>query len=399
MNKSQIDTLLDKLASGSYTVTEEQQVRNFIHRYNTEGSSGLSDNDFLEAENEMWEVIERASHLKVKSIPMWKPAIAAAAVAVIAFGVWFYTTSHPEGSEAMRDLVINDVAPGKQGATLTLANGKKITLTDAANGEIAKEAGISVTKTVDGQVEYEGSPQGGERAAMNTLSTAKGETYRLRLPDGSLVYLNAASSLTYPASLMENGKRVVKLQGEAYFEIAKLTRSTLPSGSARRGRERVPFIVKTDRQEVEVLGTHFNVNAYKDESTTKTTLLEGSVKVTIRSGRSPFLPEGTHRVVLKPKQQATLADNNKIEVQDVDTESAVSWKNGYFKFNESLESIMNKISRWYNIEVVYEVNPDASLAFGGKISRDKTLSALLKSIESAGGIHFKIEGRRVTVIK
>ncbi|MDO7744679.1 MAG: FecR domain-containing protein, partial [Pedobacter sp.] len=201
-----------------------------------------------------------------RSVPLWSriAAIASiAAVIVIAFGI--YLSSGPERKADYTHLTANDIAPGKMGATLTLANGKKISLSGAANGEIAKESGLSISKTADGQVIYE--VQGGQSKsnALNTLSTAIGETYIITLPDQTKVWLNAASSLTYNPALTVNGLRKVKLSGEGYFEVAK--------------DKEHPFIVESGTQSIEVLGTHFNVNAYPDESAYRTTLLEGSVKV------------------------------------------------------------------------------------------------------------------------
>ena len=308
-------------------------------------------------------------------LKLWpRIAVAAAAVAAIAFGVWFFsTTRHPEFISGSP--LANDIAPGKQGATLTLANGKKIRLADAVNGVLAKEAGVVITKSANGQLVYEIKGSETELNKINTLSTANGETYQVRLPDGSLVWLNAASSLTYSANLNEHGKRRVRLDGEAYFEITK--------------DKKHPFIVESRGQEVEVLGTHFNLNSYADEPGIVTTLLEGSVRVS----------SGDVLQVIKPGEQA-LNTGGTIKVSDANTENIMDWKNGDFFLNRvNFKTAMRKIARWYDVEVIYDASVPNELESGGWISRDKNLSMVLKSIEVSGLVHFKVEGKKIYVSK
>ena len=306
---------------------------------------------------------------------LW-PRIAAAAAILIAVssGLIFYLYNGKQNT-INTAAYTSDISPGKQGATLTLANGKKIKLSDVNTGELAKEAGVTITKSADGQIIYEIKNSGLEGNRTNTLSTIEGETYTLTLPDKSKVWLNAASSLTYSASLMERGVRRVKLEGEAYFEISK--------------DKAHPFIVQTAKQEVEVLGTHFNVNSYADEPATATTLLEGSVKVTA----------GELNQILKPGQQA-LNTGSAIKVAEVNTENITAWKNGGFALSgDNFKTAMNKIARWYGVEVIYDSSLPDELEAGGWISRNNTLSAVLRLIESSGQVHFKIEGRKVYVSK
>ena len=297
----------------------------------------------------------------------------AAAIALMVFGLFFFkyqskdTILHPQELAA-------DVAPGTYGATLTLANGKKIKLTEASNGELAKEAGILVSKSADGKLVYAVEGNALDENAQHTFSTAKGETYEVRLPDGSLVHLNAVSSLTYKPSLIEDGKRVVMLSGEAYFEVAK--------------DRQHPFIVKTEGQQIEVLGTHFNISSYPDDSTEKATLLEGSVKVTA---------SGSSRI-LKPGQQSRLSDG-KLSVSETDTDLAVAWKNNEFVFeSESIEHVMKMVERWYNVEVIY-VGEKTNERFSGAVSRFDNVSRVLQIIESTRTSHFKIQGRKIYVSK
>lgn len=311
---------------------------------------------------------------KNKTVKLWpKIAAVAAALAIVCTAVYFFSYK-PEQVPVAVTVAVQDVKPGDFGATLTLANGKKISLANASKGEIGRESGIVITKSGDGRLVYEINENVSDPNASNTLSTAKGETYQVRLPDGSLVYLNAASSLTYTPSLIENGKRVVKLTGEGYFEVAK--------------DKQHPFVVKTDRQEVEVLGTHFNISSYPDDEAEKTTLLEGSVKLSA-AGSSK---------VLKPGQQAKLLDG-KIQINETDPDLAVAWKNNEFVVeSERIETIMKMIARWYNVEVIY-VGEKTRQRFSGSVSRFDKMSKVLEIVESTGEAHFKIQGRTVYVSK
>jgi transmembrane sensor len=297
----------------------------------------------------------------------------AAAIALMVFGLFFFKYQSKDAVPRAQELA-GDVAPGTYGATLTLASGKKIRLTEASNGELAKEAGILVSKSADGKLVYAIEGNVAEGNAQHTFSTAKGETYEVRLPDGSSVHLNAVSSLTYKAALYEEGKRVVTLSGEAYFEVAK--------------DRQHPFIVKTGRQQVEVLGTHFNLSSYPDDATEKTTLLEGSVSVSA-SGSSK---------ILKPGQQSRLFEG-KLSVSETDTDLAVAWKNNEFVFeSETIDHVMKMVERWYNVEVIY-VGEKTSERFSGGVSRFDNVSRVLQIIESTGASHFKIQGRKIYVSK
>jgi ferric-dicitrate binding protein FerR (iron transport regulator) len=273
------------------------------------------------------------------------------------------------------------VAPGGNKALLTLANGSKITLDDAATGQLAKQSGVTITKAANGKLIYtiENAPSnstGLTQQAYNTIETPRGGQYQVNLPDGSKVWLNAGSSLRFPTNFTGN-IRSVELAGEAYFEVAK---------NAQK-----PFRVVSNNQVVEVLGTHFNISSYIDDSSVKTTLLEGSVKV--------LSTQSNQSKLLKPGQQSNINySDNSIDIQTVDTEEVVAWKNGYFLFvDEDLKSIMSKLARWYNVDVEYTGNVD-NLRFGGMVSRSRDLAQALKIIEQTGNVKTKIEGRRVTIM-
>lgn len=297
--------------------------------------------------------------------------VAASIVLVMGFGSYFFLNKYmPLKHDAN---LAADIAPGKLGATLTLASGKQIHLSDALNGKLADESGVAISKTEDGQIVYELKRAAGDGSGkMNSLSTAKGETYQLRLPDGSMVWLNAASSLTYAADLNGQGKRRVSLEGEAYFEISK---------------DKVrPFVVESRGQEVEVLGTHFNINAYQDEGMVRTTLLEGRVRVC----------QGNAQQVLLPGTQASNA-SGRLSVEQVDTDLIVAWKNNNFIFDsQRIEAIMRMIGRWYNVDVVYVGAPPKD-TFWGSVSRFDKVSKVLSALESTGQVHFRLQGKTIYV--
>ncbi len=317
---------------------------------------------------------ERSSKIFYKQI-FYSLSAAAAVLIIISLGIMFYTQSYSQKEILVTNKkFVHDVVPGGNKAFLTLANGTKLSLTDATDGELAKQAGISIVKTEDGQLVYNvsnTSKQGNDTPLFNTIETPRGGQYQINLPDGSRIWLNAASSLRYPVVFSDN-ERKVELKGEAYFEIAKNMAS--------------PFRVVSNNQIVEVLGTHFNINSYPEEGSVKTTLLEGSVK--IRSGNKS--------AILRPGQQSQVG--NSINVTQADIYETVAWKNGKTQFsNADIKTIMRMLSRWYDVEVQYQ-GEMIETGFGGSVSRSKNISEILKLLELTGDVHFKIEGRRVTVM-
>ena len=311
-----------------------------------------------------------------RKIPLWRRFAIVAAVGTLFFGAglfYFGLKQQPIGEGHV--VQHKDIEPGQHGATLTLANGKKIKLSDAANGELVKEAGVLIRKTANGQLIYEIKDAGTEAGKVNTLSTDRGETYQIRLPDGSTAWLNAASSLTYTTGLIREGKRKVMLEGEAYFEISK--------------DKKHPFVVNSKGQEMEVVGTHFNVNSYPDEPAITTTLIEGSLKVNSNND---------HRII-RPGQQA-VNQGGTITIQEADSENATDWKDGDFYLDRvNFKLAMRKIARWYDIEVVYRTDLPDTLEAGGWIARSNKLSTVLNAIEKSGIAHFSIEGRTLYVSK
>ncbi|MGO3806967.1 MAG: FecR family protein [Sphingobacterium sp.] len=298
-------------------------------------------------------------------VPVRRPAIAwrgyaaAAAVAIIC-GLFIYIRNVPDAKNLSSKSVVvtaSDVMPGSNKATLTLADGSEVLLDDQAVGTIAQQAEQMVYKTEDGQIVYQSGEQQTDlsKPSFNTITTPRGGQYHVTLPDGTKVWINAASSLRYNTSNVA-GERLVELKGEGYFEVAP---------DADR-----PFKVITDNQVVEVLGTHFNINSYNDEPSTKTTLLEGSVKI---------LEKKTKRTaVLKPGQQASLGKNNKLMVKNVAAGDAVAWKDGLFRFNHSdIEIVMRQMSRWYDVEVEFE-GEEPAIKLWGEVYRNVNASQALE---------------------
>lgn len=309
---------------------------------------------------------------------------AVAASIVLIAGISYLLLNH-ENARDDRFVIAKelDFPAGTNKAQLTLSDGRVIDLDNQNNVKIAVEAGVEITKAADGKLVYKAIEKLHKGAGFNTISTPAGGQYTVVLPDGSKVWLNAGSSLKYPTSFAANGRNVT-LSGEAYFEIAHIQG---PNG-------RLPFSVavvkgNSELERVDVLGTHFNINAYADEPSVKTTLLKGSISVGLNNGQ---------RTLLKPGQQAKLS-NQQIQLQEADTEMAVAWKDGEFVFREDLRSAMRKVARWYDVEVIYEETAPEKLMLGGWMSRGINLSAVLNHIQLTGKVHFKLEGRRVIVSK
>lgn len=299
-----------------------------------------------------------------------KWAAAAVVTGLLAAGAWQFLQREklPAAAVSMEGRYKNDVPPGGNRASLTLSNGEVIDLDAAAEGTLAQQGGTRVSKLQNGQVAYS-DQEHAEVVAWNTLSTPRGGQYRLTLPDGTQVWLNAASALKFPTAFVGQ-ERLVELTGEAYFEVAK------DAGK--------PFMVKASGgMEVQVLGTHFNVAAYEGARASTVTLLEGAVAVNRRQ--------------LEPGQQA-VRQNGQIRIGPCDTEQAVAWKNGFFSFNDAdITAVMQELERWYDVKVKYEADV-SQLRFGGGMQRSLPLSSVLRILEKYQ-VKFRIEGRVITVIQ
>ncbi len=317
---------------------------------------------------------------KTRKLFPWFRFMAAAAILLVcgvAAILWF-NKPQQQPQLAVHKSFKNDIAPGSTKAILTLADGSVVKLDDKGNKVILKNKNHFVTKIENGQLIYQSQNPVSEQvqpSEFNTLATPKGGQYTLLLADGSRVWLNAASSLKYPA-VFNGAYRKVILTGEAYFEIAK--------------NKACPFIVQTGDAEVKVLGTHFNIMAYPEENSSETTLLEGAVQFS-RDNR---------QILLKPGQQVKYQPGIEGEkLLKADVESTMAWRNGVFVFDDTgIDQIMRNIKRWYNVEVVYK-GPKPHLSFTGVIPRASNISRVLKILESAGDIGFSIDGNKITCSK
>lgn len=282
----------------------------------------------------------------------------------------------------------NDVQPGGNKAILTLGDGSSIVLDSAGNGTLSVQGNTKILKLASGSLAYEASRHGGAAGPVyNTISTPRGGQYQIVLPDGTKVWLDASSSLRFPTTFADDPhQRVVQLTGEAYFDVVadaqKPFRVAVYSNEPGKGNE---------LQHVEVLGTQFNIMAYPDEATVKTTLVEGAVRVGDAAGAN---------VQLKPNAQARLelADRKGFTVfDDADVDAAVAWKNGYFDFNKAnIETIMRQLARWYDVEVSFSGGGPRDRVFYGGIQRNLPLSSVFRILERSG-VQFSIDGKKVLV--
>ena len=337
-------------------------------------------------------------HKRTIKILNWRRVAAAASIIVlIGAGIVYYKghqkVGQPGSSNQLASVPEADIAPpSAANAVLTLSNGQVIMLDSAGKGTLARQGAVDIVKLSDGQIRYSsGTPEQAKGAVLyNTLTNPAGsKVVNITLEDGTKVWLNSKSSLRYPTAFTGE-LRQVEITGEAYFEVAQM------SSPASKGQEsRIPFQVKANEVSIQVLGTHFNINSYAEEKTIRTTLLEGSVRVS-KDGQS---------VLLKPGQQAQVASLNEsrtnrtsIKVDRPDVDEVMAWKNGRFSFqNADLETIMRQIARWYNVEVVYEnkINDRYTV----DVSRDVPVSQLFKFIEMSGGVVFTIDDKKVVVRK
>ncbi|KLT67334.1 FecR family protein [Pedobacter sp. BMA] len=325
----------------------------------------------------------KPGHAVSRFTPLYRYAAAAIVLLACAITIYFYTTTG-SGFNQLHD---HDIAPGGNKAVLLLSDGKKIDLEAIPSGQLLHQSGITIAKAKHGQLIYtiDQSASSGEANLENTIVTPKGGQYQVNLPDGTKVWLNAQSTLKFPLHFAK--VREVRLTGEAYFEVSKVYQD-------EKRQERLAFHVISANQRIEVLGTHFNINTYPGESLTKTTLLEGSVRVVLKENSS-----STNQIAYLSPGQVAINNGLAIQTGAADVEEIMAWKNGLFIFNgQNLASIMKEVERWYNVEVVFEDNKLKNNVFNGSTSRFKNISELLEVLESTGSVHFKISGRRVTVM-
>jgi transmembrane sensor len=395
ITKAELEVLLEKTRSGEDLEALTAELRKHWEMSN-EGAVSKPD----EAWDELFADMMQKAASEEDSRPMKKKQgfrrffrIAAAAALVLSIGVTAYFYYLRPGNKETKSVqpvagkATQDLLPGKAGAILTLADGKSIAL-DSAGNQVLAVQGNTTIRFNDGQVIYDGEKGRPSEMLYNTIETPRGRQFQLLLADGSKVWLNAASTIRFPASF-NGSERKVDITGEAYFEVAEQYSGALKGN--------VPFIVHVhtpegDGGDIKVLGTQFNINTYDQKAMAKTTLLKGSVRIT-RDNFSQTLSPGQQALVRTGK-----ADNATIRiVENVDVDQVMAWKNGYFSFaNTSLDGVMQQISRWYDVDIVYEGKiPERK--FGGEISRNNNASQVLKVLEESD-VHFRIDGRKIIVM-
>ncbi|MGN6342076.1 MAG: FecR family protein [Ginsengibacter sp.] len=374
--------LLHKYLFGVPSFEEKAKVEKWYEDIDESGDIAGSD-ELLQIKEQIYQRTWNKLNAGAKVIPFYKKTffrVAGAAIVAVCTSAYFLFSnkSIPETTVAKLPAPVlkNDVAaPASNKAMLTLGNGKTVVLDSAANGSLAQQGNAIVSKLNNGKIVYNADNSGAVKIQYNTLTVPKGsKPVQLVLADGSEVWLDVASSITFPTTFT-GSERNVQITGEAYFEVAH--------------NAAAPFIVKKGDVEIKVLGTHFNVNAYEDEKSLKVTLLEGAVKVQRR---------GNESLNIQPGQQAEITRQGKIELnKEVDIDEVMAWKNNWFNFNSlTVPEIMQQIERWYNVSVTYEGKP-SNKHFSGIVSRSNKVSEVLKIMEQAG-IQFKIEGKNITVM-
>ncbi|MDO6429614.1 FecR family protein [Flavitalea sp. BT771] len=369
MREEQLRPLIEKYLDGECSPEETALLESWYAQFHGESRKTLSDDQLREAGAIMRSRIFVNPEKHVRYWGAFRIAAACIIGAILATGSIYLSNKHERAKQ-----VAAEIAPGSNRAILVLDNGEKLALDSAADGRIATQASSDVIKLRNGQIIYHANDPAKKEPgapAYNSLVVPKGGQYKIVLPDASVVWINSASVLKYPASFAGQKTREVYLMGEAYFEISP---------------DKIhPFIVKSDKQEARVLGTHFDINAYPDNPTIRTTLLEGGLEV-------KSLVHGDS-CRLKPGKQAVLS--NVISIQDVDVENVTDWKDGYFIFHEeALDDILLRLSRWYNVEIVCK-DGVKKVKLEGIIARNTLLSEVLTMLSRTGKVHFEIRDRIV----
>ena len=394
--KTDCQNLIDKYLSNTISIIELNQLLQLVKETDVNEDLTASLNDHWEsaiqinAENEpYWDkkfaTIVQAESRITPNITIDPPKIkkrfyhsfTKAAMLLVVIG-FIYVFFLPDGKQpvlnTISQVIKKNIMLGNNKAFLTLSNGKNILLDSATNGLLIQQNNVNIIKSSSGQLIYKNTSnlQSAHEVSYNTLQTTRGGQYQLTLPDSTKVWLNSASSIHFPTSFTGIDRKV-EVTGEVYFEVAK--------------NKAKPFTVNVNGMDVKVIGTHFNINAYNDDNVIKTTLLEGSVWIT----------KGDNTLLLKPGNQAQLNNYGEIKLlKNADIEEATAWKKGYFYFkNSSLQNVMRQLSRWYDVEVIYE-GTIAERTFGGEISRNLAVSEILQILDKSK-VHFKVEGRKIIV--
>ncbi len=380
MHRDEIVKLSERIIAGVATEEEIMLYNRLCNSYNRPEEGW--DEDLLgnrnELERELKIGIWREAGIDRPMVSMrWFKWVTAASMVVFIFAINSFVSQYNTGAQLQTSSIPSnkilhaDIAPGQNGAILTLGTGETIMLDSAGDGSIVRQGNVSVIKK-NGELVYKNQGRSQE-VVYNTMTTPKSRQFNLVLTDGSKVWLNAASSITYPTAFVGK-ERIVTITGEVYFEVA-------PNAS-------MPFIVKHGENTVSVLGTHFNVNAYDNEKVVSVTLLEGSVNVS----------RGSINRIIKPGQQAQIENDEKISlIRNVDVDHIVAWKNGRISFQGAdLGTVMRQMSRWYDVDIEFNENLDD--LFYADMARSTMLFDVLKALELTTDVHFKIEGRKVIAV-
>ena len=394
MDIKSILTLLDRYLKNQSNTKEKEKLDEFFEENSNSIEASKSIENLSKLEDKIFNYIQFGIKEQFKKestlnrIPYLQIAASILVIFLFSTTIYFYRSSIASKSQlpiVQGVAKIEDKQPAKNIAILTLGNNSQIVLDEATNGEIAQESGVSILKTDKGELIYKirnsNNLSNNDLNKYNTMSTPMGGKFKVILPDGSLVVLNAASTLKYPLHFDEK-LRKVSFTGEAYFEIAKLV---------DKQKKRIPFYVYSNNQIVEVLGTHFNINSYDNEEYSKTTLLEGSVKIINEKSAATAK-------ILKPGQQAVIKRGDvQTKIMIADEAQALAWKDGYFLFkNTNIKDVVNELERWYNVDIQYDDNMEFE-NITGYISRNVKISSVLKMLQLSGIVNYEISGSEIII--
>ena len=386
--------MLDRYLKNQANTKEKEKLDEFFEENSNSIEASKSIENVSKLEDKIFNYIQFGIKEQVKKestlnrMPYLQVAASILVIFLFSTTIYFYRSSLASKSQlpiAQSVAKLEDKQPAKNIAILTLGNNSQIVLDEASSGEIAQEGGVSILKTDKGELVYKirnsNKLSSNDLNKYNTISTPMGGKFKVILPDGSLVLLNAASTLKYPVHFDEK-LRKVSFTGEAYFEIAKLE---------DKRKKRVPFYVYSNDQIVEVLGTHFNINSYDNEEYSKTTLLEGSVKIINEKSAAPAK-------ILKPGQQAVIKRGDvQTKIMIADEAQALAWKDGYFLFkNTNIKDVVNELERWYNVDIQYEDEMEFE-NITGYISRNVKISSVLKMLQLSGIVNYEISGSKIII--
>ncbi len=370
MTEKETRSLLNKYTTGTCSPEERAIVESwYLQETDASAEWELTESDYTRVDRRL------KNKLGIRREPRVSKTWLAAASVILISGMFLFLSQRqgtsPEVKIAIQDTIVR---PGGNYAILTLSNGKKITLDEKDSWKARTEDGVQVTRSTEGQIAISSLASKRETSSYSSIQTPVGGQFSIVLEDGTKVWLNSETTLRFPDAFAQ-GHRKVELTGEAYFEVSK--------------DKHRPFTVSTDEKKIEVLGTHFNVRAYKSEETFRTTLLEGSVRITDnKSGKTTLMRPDDEVIIYR----------GQLTLNHIRTESAVAWKNGYFDFNnKTVETAMTELGRWYGVEVEYRNEAIRDLQLAGTISRYSDISQVLKKIELTGAAHFNRTGRTIII--